>query len=517
MPADNPVRGEVWSTQSFEGNTVLGCVVAVSSDGDAVLLASQTGRTSTLPIRSMLLMWRIARTAPVPQEGSLTLCEAQNCQEVSFIRQRLPDGNVRHVCHRHISSGQPTFFPGDDPNVVSDITVQPTVPRDEFPQGPSLDNCPACGTPLDRVRVTCPTCTAHWQTIDQRVPPTRLGDAVSQARRRLRLNGHNANYLRMDETTCNLVVLDNSRVPERNADDETILITRGTIRGGGLMFAGLPVVVAPGPVTLVAATRENIVLPTGETFLRLSDYIAFAHFSYSGSGRVLDRLGHHVGSERITVPQDTFEAGFRPVADVAPPRDSLWRNPNQAGSYATVISHGQDLGQPYHVVLSDESGVNTTMPLRNFIRDFIRFDLSDLPAVGSVWTCRGTGAIVAIAEVAGSGADQHVVTRNADGQILRMLIPDLWRNYTPAKDYFRTLECNIGEEWVNQKGESFEVVLLDRDLGIATLVSAHTGVRVQVTARAFVAGGTWTKVERTDALDKLTRDDPFGWGDADAS
>jgi hypothetical protein len=278
------------------------------------------------------------------------------------------------------------------------------------------------------------------------------------------------------------------------------------------MFAGLPVIVSPGPVTIVAANTTNITMPQGDQFIRLTDYVAYAHHSFGGSGRILDRVGHHVGSERIVVTQEDFERGFRPIADVAPPSGSMWRNPRSDGSFITVNGHGQGLGAPCQVNVTDEAGTQGTIPLMAFVRDYIRFDEEAAPPIGSIWVCRGNGALVVITDSDVVEGMRHVAVRNADGHILRMLIPDLWRNYTQVEERVIPLECHVGEEWIDQKGVSYTVALLDPALGIATLEDSN-GIRVQASARAFLEGGTWKRVERKDAFERLANEDPFGWGD----
>jgi hypothetical protein len=327
----------------------------------------------------------------------------------------------------------------------------------------------------------------------------------------MRRTGPDATYLQMQETVARSAVTDTSRIPTHNQDGEEILISRGTVRGGGLVFAGLPVhIIHEGPTALISTNSTRVAEPEGPQYIRTRDHVGYAHTGVSPDGMlIMDRLAHPVGSSRILIRADRLREVFVTVESIVPPLDSYWRDPNIPGSFVTVNGHGQDPGATHHVTVTTESGMTSHIPLDAFLRRHTRFDEGILPKVGSVWVSRGNNMPIVVTEVGEAAGLHYVVTRNTEGRLLRMVVPDLWRNYLEDATFSGKVSCAVGEELINSDGQSFHVAVIDNQLGIVTLTNDITGDRIMTSAAAIDAN--WHKVDRRDAYDKLTQeDDPLG-------
>ena len=502
MPPSDPQLGETWQMSTFEGAVSRSCIVAIRDD--VALLASNRGRTVAVPIRSLVQIWRFV--APSRPGWS---CSTVGCPELAYVTQQAEGAAPREVCHRHIVQGQPVLFPF---SIAEDAPVAEAAPAPPPPmEGVQLDECPHChaepreGMPF-RTGVPCWRCRATWRTVNiigTDVAP--IANAVSQARRDMRQAGRDASYLTMPEVLGRRIIVDNLR------GNTNTLVSRGTFVGGGPTFAGLSVVYREGPVTLISALASTNALGvvTGDSYLRMSDCVGFIQ-SGLGLPIVLHRIGHPIGTDTISVSEEEIRAGFRLIADAVPPANSFWRDPNDDGSFITVTGYQQNAGEPLHVTYATPGGINYRVPLLAFQSRFIRFDLGVAPSIGSVWIMRGRQQERSlITEVGETNGELFVDMRNVRGASLRMLIPDLWRNYTQVTTGL-AVPCAEGEEWADGVGACHIVTHVDRELGVATMRSVARGDMTQIVSEAFAQ---WTRVERRDALSRLD-DDIFGDGNA---
>jgi hypothetical protein len=503
MPADRPALGEVWRTSNDAGAVSRACVVAIDSERDILLLASQVGRCAPMAIRSLLLTWAFESASVSVQ----SLCQAQGCHEVAFVRARLATEGLRHVCHRHIPANTGIIFPGDPESALPNVPVA-AVAREEIPEI-ALSECPACHSQTSLGPRACCHCGARWRALAQSAPMDRLASFVADARRLLRREGRDASYVLMPDSVGRIVVMDTNAVPLRNADDEEILISRGAGRGSGPVFAGLPVqYTVDGPVIIVSVA-ERPADPEGPRFVRSRDMVGYVHTTTNpDGGYVLERMGHIVGSSRITVPAERFMEIFQPLDAAAPPVGSFWRNPDVDGSFITVTGHSQAPGAVMHVNFANEVSAYDALPLRAFTQRFVRFDQMEQPKIGSRWASRASLDPVVVTEINTIEGMTYVVVRNFAGNIFRVLLPDLWRNYSDITPEGELL-CEMNDEWSDLAGVTYRVVHLDRDLCIATLTTPD-GTRVQHNPKSMKG---WTKIERRDVYDRLAGEDLFGMGD----
>lgn len=497
MPADRPALGEIWTTSVVDGNQSRACVVAIDSERDILLLASPVGRCAPMAIRSLLLTWTFDRAST----EAMHLCQARGCQEVAFVRARVAGESPRYVCHRHVPANTAVLFPGDADDAVAPITVA-AVTREAFPEA-LLTECPSCHNREGVGPRQCPRCGARWRAVAPSVTMDRLAAVVADARRLLRREGRDASYVQMPDSVGRLVVMDTSAVPLRNADDEEILISRGAGRGSGPVFSGLPVqYTVEGPVVIVSIA-ERAPEPEGPRFVRMRDMVAFAETGRNAEGhRILDQLGHLLGTARILVSDERFAEGFRPIDEIVPPTGSYWRDPNRDGSFITVTGHTQPAGSVLHVTFSSDISQNEALPIRAFTQRLVRFDKMELPAIGSRWLQRGGFEPAVVTEVSETNGLTFVVLRNIANSIFRLLLPDLWRNYTDVTPDGDIL-CDVNEEWTDPDGQCYRVLTVDAALAVATLLRLSDEQRVQHNAGSMKG---WSKVERRDIYDRLAGD-----------
>ena len=504
MPADRPALGEVWRMSNDQGHVTRACVVAIDTERDIALLASMVGRSSPMPIRSLILTWVLERANTITERQHL--CQAQGCHEVAFVQTRAGD-SLRYVCHRHIPTNAGITFPGDPENALPNVPVSAVATPETLPEV-TLSECPNCHSQdgiADQTR-SCSRCGARWRAIAPTVTLDQLASCVADARRLLRREGRDASHVQMAENVGRIVVMNTNTVPLRNADNEEILISRGAGRGSGPVFAGLPVqYTVDGPVVVVSIA-ERVADPIGTPYIRITDMIGFVHVGMDrGGGYVLDRMGHQANTARLTVTPERLAADFAPMTGMMPPVGSFWRNPQVDGSFVTVTGHAQAAGAVLHVACTNEHGVHGAIPLRAFTQRHVRFDQMEPPVVGSRWTSRASLDPIAVNEVNVVEGMTYVVVRNAMGNVFRMLLPDLWRNYTSVSEEGE-FTCELGEEWVDPHGVSHKVILLDRERGYATL-TAPDGTRIQHTPKSLL---TWRKIERLDVYERLAGEDLFG-------
>jgi hypothetical protein len=487
-----------------QGHVTRACVVAIDTERDIVLLASMVGRSSPMPIRSLILTWVLERANTIAERQHL--CQSQGCHEVAFVQMRLESG-LRYICHRHIPTNAGVIFPGDPESALPNVPISAVATPETLPET-VLSECPNCHSQdgiADHNR-SCSRCGARWRAIAQTVTLDRLASYVADARRLMRRDGRDASHIQMAENVGRIVVMDTNAVPLRNADNEEILISRGTGRGHGPVFAGLPVqYTVDGPVVVVSIA-ERVADPVGTPYIRTTDMVGFVHVGMDrGGDYLLDRMGHQANTARLTITPEHFATGFAPMSASMPPVGSFWRNPQVDGSFVTVTGHAQAAGAVLHVVFTNEHGANEALPLRAFTQRHVRFDQIEPPAVGSRWVSRASLDPIAVTEVNVVEGMTYVVVRNAMSNIFRMLLPDLWRNYTSVSEEGE-FTCELGEEWVDQHGVSHKVILLDRELGIATL-TAPDGTRTQHTPKSLL---TWRRIERLDVYERLAGEDLFG-------
>ena len=511
MPQDFPALGETWqSLSSVDNIAATACIVAITPDGDVVRMAFTSGRVASMPVRSLLLTWRL-----VPTSDGTALsgpCAFDGCGQPAFISQVQEGGDTGYlVCHRHVMSGLRTILSGQVTPGATPVTAGDIQQARVYPEGPVLSACPCCGTTENLVaNINCWRCGARWRTISPDIPLTDMAAAVADTKREMRRMGLNATYIRMQEAVSQVVVHDNRQVPEHNEEGHTVLISRGTQRGGGLVFAGLPVyVVQEGATVLVAASTTQSENQEGPRYIRTADFVCYAHTGRTTEGDlILDRLGFPTGASRLILTTEQLALAFRPIDELIPSKDSYWWDPSVPRSFITVTGYAQEIAGACNVRYTDDRNSTFYMLLGVFLRKHLRFDQEMVITKGSVWADRKTSLAVAVEDLDESFGVAYVVTRNVDGVTTRILCRDLWENYELRSMKSDPFPCEVNEEWSDANGVNFDVKTFDNDLGVATLLSQATSQRIQVSRSMFEA---YTKVERRNVLDRLRDEDPFGW------
>jgi hypothetical protein len=277
------------------------------------------------------------------------------------------------------------------------------------------------------------------------------------------------------------VVLDNSHRSRRDA------ILKGSPGGENPTFCGVLVIPTQG---------DNTILITKPPLERC--------FVHPPSGKLLvQRENTYYG---FTDSETCVSRVVRPWAEVVPPTMSYWRNTQVPGSSLQVV--GTDLDrQGCLIILGSEQGEK--VPFTKMRDDYVRFDRSAAPNVGSIWQQRGGPHIYLVTKVDVQAdlvyvglrpiSAQHFVQDAGDGRLLP--VPDLWRNYAEVQAECQSIPAEVIGEWEMEDGRSAYVLKGNPEFGTVQVVIESVDHTVLVKAFA-----NWSKVERMTAFERLMDD-----------